>query len=340
MSTQSAQVVPFQTQEWNFNMDEVIKHVDPKNSGSPSEHKYFFELCKAQKLNPLTKEVYFIKYGNSPATVVINVDTFVSRANDYPDYDGYIAGWIVGSEKDPKQSEVPFGNLIGAWCRVGRKGKKHDAPATVRFDAYNTGKSRWAIDPYGMIQKCAIAAAHRKAYPTAFKGLYEWSEMDQAKDGVEDVKEKNKRQNAKNITPKKDKQGLSESDLEVLEKHHPDAVALDDDEIVEFDENGDVEISSADEEEVITDDLTPEEIIAQIRSDLQMIIRDNGGNVVYDAECLKRFRTYCEEQGFKMNRKHWMDRLGDSYSDLTVAVNEIYYAFPESVLPPKDASNS
>ena len=202
MSTQSAQVVPFQTQEWNFNMDEVIKHVDPKNSGSPSEHKYFFELCKAQKLNPLTKEVYFIKYGSSPATVVINVDTFVSRANDYPDYDGYLAGWIVGSEKDPKQSEVPFGNLIGAWCRVGRKGKKHDATATVRFDAYNTGKSRWAIDPYGMIQKCAIAAAHRKAYPTAFKGLYEWSEMDQAKDGVEDVKEKNKRQNAKNITPK------------------------------------------------------------------------------------------------------------------------------------------
>ena len=71
-----------------------------------------------------------------------------------------------------------------------------------------------------------------------------------------------------------------------------------------------------------------------------MIIRDNGGNVVYDAECLKRFRTYCEEQGFKLNRKQWMDRLGDSYSELTVAVNEIYHAFPESVVPPKNDSDS
>ena len=94
------------------------------------------------------------------------------------------------------------------------------------------------------------------------------------------------------------------------------------------------------EEEIITEDLTPEEIIAQIRSDLQMIIRDNGGNVVYDAESLQRFRTYCEAQGFKINRKQWMDRLGDSYSELTIAVNEIYHAFPESVLPPKDAPNS
>jgi len=43
-----------------------------------------------------------------------------------------------------------------------------------------------------MIQKCAIAAAHRKAYPKAFTGIYEWSEMDQAKDGVVDITPKKK----------------------------------------------------------------------------------------------------------------------------------------------------
>ena len=192
----TADLIPFtQSQkDWNFDMKEVIRHVDPQGNGSPQEHKYFFELCKAQKLNPLIKEVYFIKYGSSPAAVVINVDTFVSRANEHPDYDGYTAGWIIGTEADPKMTEMPFGKLIGAWCKVGRKGKTHSVAATVRFEAFDTGKSRWKIDPWGMIQKCAIAAAHRKAYPKAFTGLYEWSEMDQAKDGV-----------AKNITPPKPK---------------------------------------------------------------------------------------------------------------------------------------
>ena len=190
----TADLIPFtQSQkDWNFDMKEVIRHVDPQGNGSPQEHKYFFELCKAQKLNPLIKEVYFIKYGSSPAAVVINVDTFVSRANEHPDYDGYTAGWIIGTEADPKMTEMPFGKLIGAWCKVGRKGKTHSVAATVRFEAFDTGKSRWKIDPWGMIQKCAIAAAHRKAYPKAFTGLYEWSEMDQAKDGV-----------AKNVTPPK-----------------------------------------------------------------------------------------------------------------------------------------
>ena len=190
----TADLIPFtQSQkDWNFDMKEVIRHVDPQGNGSPQEHKYFFELCKAQKLNPLIKEVYFIKYGSSPAAVVINVDTFVSRANEHPDYDGYTAGWIIGTEADPKMTEMPFGKLIGAWCKVGRKGKTHEITATVRFEAFDTGKSRWKIDPWGMIQKCAIAAAHRKAYPKAFTGLYEWSEMDQAKDGV-----------AKNVTPPK-----------------------------------------------------------------------------------------------------------------------------------------
>ena len=174
--------IPFtkSQREWNFDMQEVIKHVDPQGNGSPAEHKYFFELCKAQNLNPLIKEVYFIKYGGNPAAVVINVDTFVSRANEYPDYNGYTAVWTVGTETENQPSEVPFGKLLGAWCKVGRKDKHYDIVATVRFDAFNTGKSRWKVDPWGMIQKCAIAAAHRKAYPKAFTGMYEWSEMDQA----------------------------------------------------------------------------------------------------------------------------------------------------------------
>ncbi|HBF3006568.1 TPA: recombinase RecT, partial [Clostridioides difficile] len=31
----------------------------------------FIELCKAQKLNPFIKEAYLIKFGNSPANIVV-----------------------------------------------------------------------------------------------------------------------------------------------------------------------------------------------------------------------------------------------------------------------------
>lgn len=186
-----------------YDFNEVVKFIDPKNVGTASEHKFFFELCKARDLNPFTKEVYFIKYGTAQAAVVIGVDTFVARANEYPDYDGYQSGWIIEDGKDPKWSDFPFGKLLGAYCKVGRKDKELDTVVRIRFDAFNTGKSRWSIDPWGMIEKCAIAAAHRKAYPKTFSNLYSWEEMDQAKDGVADDTETKQRKprKPKDVSP-------------------------------------------------------------------------------------------------------------------------------------------
>ena len=74
----------------DLNYDEVCKFIDPKKLGTPQEYKHFFELCKARKMNPLLKEVYWIKYSsNSAAQNVIGVDTFVSRATEDPNYEGY-----------------------------------------------------------------------------------------------------------------------------------------------------------------------------------------------------------------------------------------------------------
>ena len=255
MNAQTAQVVPFQNKEWDFDYNEVINQVDPQKKGTPAEHKYFFELCKAQGYNPLTQEVYFIKYGNTKATIVTNVDTIVGRANTFPDYDGYEVGWFIGTENDPKKTDMPFGKLLGAWCIVGSKNKSKPTKAEVRFDAYNTGQSRWKIDPFGMIAKCAITAAHRKAYPKAFKGIYEWSEMDQAKDGkAKDVTPPKPAPKpldpppAKAKAPKKTSKKFSESEETVLDKHHGEDVN-------EAILNGSVEI---------TDTIEQPEVLAEI----------------------------------------------------------------------------
>ena len=313
-----------------FNDDQVKLIKSTIAKGATDDELQLF-LYQAQKtgLDPLARQIHFVKRAGQ-MTIQTAIDGFRAIAARTGQHAGTSDG-IFEVQKGidrPSKATVVVKKIV--------QGIVSEFSATARWDEYYPGDKQgfmWKKMPYTMLEKCAEAKALRKAVPEDLSGMYTNDEMQQAdKKDITPVKSKK--------TPKQIPTKLSESDLQVLKKHHPDAVALDEDEIVEFDENGDVEISSADNEEVITEDLTPEEIIAQIRSDLQMIIRDNGGNVVYDAECLKRFRTYCEEQGFKMNRKHWKDRLGDSYSELTIAVNEIYHAFPESVLPPKDAPNS
>ena len=60
---------------------------------------YFMHLCKARKLNPFTKEVYLIKYGNQPATMVVSRDALEKRAIKHEKYNGKKVGiYIVDKE--------------------------------------------------------------------------------------------------------------------------------------------------------------------------------------------------------------------------------------------------
>lgn len=43
---------------------------------SDQEVKLFIALCSAQKLNPFIKEAHLIKYGSSPATMVVSKDVY------------------------------------------------------------------------------------------------------------------------------------------------------------------------------------------------------------------------------------------------------------------------
>ncbi|BAQ86481.1 recombination protein Bet [uncultured Mediterranean phage uvMED] len=318
----TADLIPFtQSQkDWNFDMKEVIRHVDPQGNGSPQEHKYFFELCKAQKLNPLIKEVYFIKYGSSPAAVVINVDTFVSRANEHPDYDGYTAGWIIGTEADPKMTEMPFGKLIGAWCKVGRKGKTHSVAATVRFEAFDTGKSRWKIDPWGMIQKCAIAAAHRKAYPKAFTGLYEWSEMDQAKDGV-----------AKNVTPPKPAPKPLDpppAKAKTPKKKGPVVEAVADSMVRTLGAEGLEKIEKAIDEGAVAQFTWT---VDQVGQDVSQLMNPEGNpdaEAVFDSESYERIKQYKND-----NFNSWKEQLETEDFDRVVGLfKQLRSEFPEEIV--------
>ena len=312
-----------------FNDDQVKLIKSTIAKGATDDELQLF-LYQAQKtgLDPLARQIHFVKRAGQ-MTIQTAIDGFRAIAARTGQHAGTSDG-IFEVQKGidrPSKATVVVKKIV--------QGIVSEFSATARWDEYFPGEKQgfmWKKMPYTMLEKCAEAKALRKAFPEDLSGMYTNDEMQQAdKKDITPVKSKK--------TPKQIPTKLSESDLQVLEKHHPDAVALDQDEIVEFDENGDIEISSADDEEVITDDLSPDEIVAQVRNDLNMLVRDTGGNVVYDSECLKRFLAYCDEQGFKSNRKHWMNRLGDKFTDLNSVLSDVYTKFPEDVLS-NNAPNS
>ena len=142
----------------------------------------FLSLCKFQHLNPFLREAYLIKYGTSPATVVVGKDVLLKRAMRSEKFGGLSAGVIVvnanNEVEERKGTFVLEGeNLVGGWAKVIIKG--YDIPfySSVSMKEYSTGKSNWLTKPATMIRKVAMAQALREAFPEEMSNLYEQEEM-------------------------------------------------------------------------------------------------------------------------------------------------------------------
>lgn len=167
-----------------FTADEVRQRLCPNIDDK--ELALVLGLCKAQRLNPFNKDVYIIKYGNSPASIVTSKEVFTKRANANPDYEGFEAGvtYINASgEVRTREGSAVYKaaneTLVGGWCRVYVKGRRpfYDE---VTLEEYSTGKSGWAKMPATMIRKVALVHCLREAFPDDFQGLYAAEEMGNA----------------------------------------------------------------------------------------------------------------------------------------------------------------
>jgi len=145
---------------------------------SDQEVKLFLELCKFQKLNPFTNEVYLIKFGSNPAQMVVGRDAYLRRAYENPDYLGFQSGIVVtrGDQIVQKEGTCPYPTevVIGGWCRVRRKlnGEVVETFKEVALSEYNLKQSNWNTKPGLMISKVAESQALRAAFPTDYAGLY------------------------------------------------------------------------------------------------------------------------------------------------------------------------
>jgi phage recombination protein Bet len=156
--------------EWTPQQLKLITDVVAKGA-TKDELELFLYRCKNMGLDPLRPgQIYFIKYGNSPGTIVVGIEGFRSRAAKT----GKLNGIKRGAIRDSK------GDLLGAFAEVYRSDWKECAREEVPLKEYNTGKGNWAKMPETMIKKVAEAAALRLAFPDDLGGVYTQEELEQA----------------------------------------------------------------------------------------------------------------------------------------------------------------
>lgn len=149
----------------------------------------FMAKCQARGLNPLAGDAYMTTYKNKrtgqvEASVIVSKDYFIRTATQQPGFDGIRAGVVVSSKRDGsltyREGSIVGANteaLVGGWAEVYDKGRAHPSRAEVGLAEYDQKRSLWVSKPATMIRKVALVQALREAYPGAYGGIYDGSEM-------------------------------------------------------------------------------------------------------------------------------------------------------------------
>lgn len=173
--------------ELQLSTDMIKQYLCPNSQISDAEAYMFLSLCRYQGLNPFLKEVYLVKYGGNPASMIVGKETFTKRAQKNPKYKGSKAGVVVLTKDGKLENRVgeiilDGEELVGGWADVYVDGYIEPISATVNFRErcqYKDGKpaSKWATSPGLMIRKCALVAALREAFPSELGGMYSAEEQ-------------------------------------------------------------------------------------------------------------------------------------------------------------------
>lgn len=151
------------------------------------EVEYFMNICKYQKLNPLIKDAFLVKYGSQPAAIIVAKDALLKRAKRNPRYRGHEAGVIVLRDGKIEQRTGAFYTnedyLVGGWAKVYVDGYNVPIESAVSFREYaqttrdGSLNSMWGGKPGTMIRKVALSTALREAFPEDLGDLYEAEEI-------------------------------------------------------------------------------------------------------------------------------------------------------------------
>jgi phage recombination protein Bet len=146
---------------------------------SEGEFEVLWEIAKARKLNPILKQIYFVKRWAQGRGEVwapqVSIDGMRAMAERTGKYDG----------QDEPEFVEENGAVTKCTVRVYRKDWTRPAVGVAYFKEYvqktKEGKPTkfWNDMPHTMLAKCAESLAMRKAFPEDMGGLYTAEEMSQ-----------------------------------------------------------------------------------------------------------------------------------------------------------------
>lgn len=136
-----------------ISLADVKKYIAPK--ATDKELFMFMGICKAYGLNPMKREIHFIKYGEGAASIVVGYETYLKRAEKT----GKLDGWEV--KTDGKTATII----------IRRKDWKDPFVWTVERGEFDKGQANWKTMPNFMLKKVAIAQGFRMAFPVEMGGM-------------------------------------------------------------------------------------------------------------------------------------------------------------------------
>ncbi len=179
--------------ECQLSMAILNSHLKDFDHAKVWEKATFISYCIANKLDPIRKQVYFIKYNqNDPASFVTSWEVFMQRAQRREEFDGMESGVVwevfddeeqsVGKRIRGKACDFELNNttvfIVGGWARVYRKDRKLPFEVEVPWEEM-VGKKRdgtttkfWRSMPTTMAQKTPLSRALRQAFADDMGSLY------------------------------------------------------------------------------------------------------------------------------------------------------------------------
>ena len=136
-------------------------------SASDQELMMGLQIAKTYKLNPLKRELYFVKYGTEPMQVLTGYEVYLKRAERSGKYQGMKA-WTEGTIETNDLKAC-----IDVYVKDWPKPLYHEVFYSEYVQRRKDGQINkfWASKPITMIKKVAVSQAFRLAFPDEFDGM-------------------------------------------------------------------------------------------------------------------------------------------------------------------------
>jgi phage recombination protein Bet len=150
------QIAKVEKQELGFSQEEInlIRRMFAKDA-TDDEFKLFLKICRAYDLNPLFKEIWFVKSKGREPNIFASRDGYLKIAHASGKLDGIESRVIEDSNGKPYK----------AVCTVWRKDMSHPIISEAKFsEHFNPNSDAWKKYPSAMLIKVAEVFALRRAF--------------------------------------------------------------------------------------------------------------------------------------------------------------------------------